>query len=161
MSTEILGSRLDGSTLVVETTDGIETYDSQFLVAALLIYVARGSGQIEPEESSQIIDLIEVKFHLGAADSLALITRAMSEMADKPALANLLLELSPTLSDSDKEDVALMGLKVIAADGQRQFAEMEQYNRAMDAMGISPEIVHRAFDRYFAQTMPVEKPQMP
>lgn len=154
MSTEILGSRLEGTTLIVDTAEGVEKFDSQFLVAALLIYVARGSGQIEPEESALIIDLIEAKFSLEAAESFELITRALSELSDKPALANLLLELGPMLSDDDKEDVALMGLQVVAADGQRQFSEMEQYKRAMTAIGISPDIVHRAFDRYFEQTMP-------
>ena len=47
-----------------------------------------------------------------------------------------------------------MGLKVVAADGRKDFEEMEQFKRAMDGIGISPEIVHRAFDRYFAETMP-------
>lgn len=154
MGTDILDSRLEGSTLIVETEEGVEKYDSRFLVAALLIDVARGSGQIEPEESSLIIDLLEEKFSLEAAESLELITRALSELADKPALGDRLLELAPTLSDHDKEDAALMGLKVVAADGQREFSEMEQYKRAMTAMGISPEIVHRAFNRYFEQTMP-------
>jgi len=154
MSTEILGSRVDGSTLVVDTDDGVETYDSRFLVAALLIDVARGSGRIEPEESSQIINLLEEKFKLDPAESLELVTRALSELADKPALGNMLLELAPTLSDNDKEDVAVMGLKVVAADGERHFSEIEQFNRAMAAMGIPPEIVHRAFDRYFEQTLP-------
>ena len=154
MSSEILGSRLEGTKLVIETADGPETYDSRFLVAALLIDVARGSGQIEPEESSQIIELMEEHFQLDAAESLELITRAMSEMADKPTLVELLMDLAPTLSDGDKEDIALMGLKVVAADGQREVSEMEQFNQAMEALGASPETVHRAFDRYFEQTMP-------
>lgn len=154
MSSEILGSRLEGSKLVVETADGPETYDKQFLVAAFLIRVARGSGQIEPEESSQIIDLIESHFHLEGAKSLELITRAISEMAEKPTLFELLLDLAPTLSDAEKENIALMGLKVVAADGHREVSEMEQFNESMESMGISPEIVHQAFDRYFAQTMP-------
>jgi len=47
-----------------------------------------------------------------------------------------------------------MGLKVVAADGHRHFAEMEQFSKAMASVGISPDIVHRAFDRYFAETMP-------
>jgi uncharacterized tellurite resistance protein B-like protein len=134
MSSQILRSRLEGSTLVVETEGGTETYDSKFLVAAMLIDVARGNGQIEQEESSQIIDLLEAHFHIEGAESLELITRTMSEM--------------------DEEDVALMGLKVIAADGQREISEMEQFNKAMTAMSISPDIVHRAFDRYFAATTP-------
>jgi len=156
MTNEILSSKLDGKTLIIETSEGTKTYDSKFMVAALLVFVARGSGQIEPEESARMIALIEDYFSLQGAESLELITTAMSEMADNPALAILLTDIGPALSDGDKEDVALMGLKVIAADGRRDFAEMEQFNRAMTAIGIAPEIVHRAFDRYFAETMPGE-----
>ena len=154
MSSEILSSRLVGTKLLIETPEGTETYDSQFLVAAFLIYIARGNGKIEPEESAEIIDLIEKHFHLEGAESLELITRAMSEMIEKPTLVMLLKDLVPTLSDREKEDIALMGLKVIASDGERDVTEMEQFSNAMQAMEIEPEIVHRAFDRYFDQTMP-------
>ena len=151
---EIIGSRLEGTTLVIETADGEVRYDSKFLVAALLIYIARGSGRIEPEESARMIDLIEDHFSLEGPESLELITYAMEEMAEKPTLGTLLADVGPTLSNGDKEDIALMGLKVVAADGRRQFEEMEQFHRAMEGLGISPDIVHRAFDRYFAETMP-------
>jgi len=156
MTTEILSSKLVGTKLIIETADGTKTYDSRFLVAALLVFVARGSGSIEPEESAKMIELIEGHFHLQGPESLELITTAMFEMTDKPTLATLLADLGPTLSDGDKEDIALMGLKVVAADGRRHFAEMEQFNKAMTAVGIEPEVVHRAFDRYFAETMPGE-----
>ena len=151
---EILGSRLEGTTLIIETADGEVRYDSKFLVAALLIYIARGSGRIEPEESARMFDLIENHFSLEGPESLELITYAMEEMAERPTLGTLLADVGPTLSEGDKEDIALMGLKVVAADGRRQFEEMEQFNRAMEGLGISPDIVHRAFDRYFAETMP-------
>lgn len=154
MTTEILSSRLEGTKLFVETAEGTQTYDSQFLVAALLVFVARGSGRIEPEESARMIQLIEEHFHLQGPESLELITTAMSELTDKPTLTTLLADLGPTLSDGDKEDIALMGLKVVAADGTRHAAELEQFSKAMEAVGIPPEIVHRAFDRYFAETMP-------
>jgi uncharacterized tellurite resistance protein B-like protein len=101
-----------------------------------------------------MIELIEGHFQLQGAESLELITTAMSEMADKPTLVTLLTDLGPTLSEEDKEDIALMGLKVVAADGRREFDEMEQFNKAMEAIGIAADIVHRAFDRYFAETMP-------
>ena len=154
MSNEILGSRLEGSTLVVETPEGETHYDCRFLVAALLIYVARGSGSIAPEESGKMIELIEEHFQMEGSESLELLTYAMSELADKPSLGKLLVELGPRLSDNEKESIALMALKVVAADGTRQYAELEQFNRAMEALGISPDTVHRAFDRYFAETMP-------
>lgn len=154
MSDSIITSRLEGTTLVVETDTATETYDAQFLVAALLIFVARGSGTIEPEETSKMLELIQGHFHLQGAESLALLTRAMSELAEKPELGELLTELGRSLSDADKEDIAVMALKVIAADGRRKVAEMEKFNEAVEAVGVSPEIVHRAFDRYFAETSP-------
>ena len=154
MSDTIITSTLDGNLLVVETSDGTTTYDSKFLVAALLIFIARGSGQIEPEETAKMLELIESQFKLQGSESLELLTRAMSEMVERPDLGASLATLGSTMSDRDKEDIALMALKVIAADGRREFAEMEKFNTAVQAAGISPEIVHRAFDRYFAETMP-------
>lgn len=154
MSDTIKSKRLEGTHLIVETEDGTQTYDSRFLVAALLIYIARGKGRIEPEESAKMIDLIEEHFQMEGAESLELLTRAMTDMAETPDLAQALTDLAPTLSDQDKEDIAVMALKVIAADGRREVAEMEKFNEAVESIGISPGIVHRAFDRYFAETMP-------
>ena len=154
MSDTIRTSRLEGSKLVVETKFGTRTYGSKFLVAALLIHIARGSGRIEPEESAKMIELIERHFNLQSAESLELLTRAMSELADDPDLGEELTKLSPTLSDDDRENIALMALKVIAADGKRDVDEMERFNQSVERMGIAPDIVHRAFDRYFAETMP-------
>ena len=54
MSDTIKTKRLEGTHLIVETRQGTTTYDSRFLVAALLIYIARGSGTIEPEESAKM-----------------------------------------------------------------------------------------------------------
>jgi len=154
MNDTIKMTTLDGTELIVETSDGVEVYDSKFLVAALLIFVAQGSGSIEPEESAKMIDLIEQHFKMEGAESLALLTRAMSELAEKPGLGEHLAKLGTSLSDQQKEDIAVMALKVIAADGRREFAEMENFSRAVEAVGVSPEVVHRAFDRYFAETMP-------
>jgi uncharacterized tellurite resistance protein B-like protein len=154
MNEVIISSRLEGTNLVIETNDGSETYDSQFLVAALLVFIARGSGSIEPEETAKMLELIQSQFHLQGAESLELLTRAMSELAEKPELGSLLTELGQTLSDTDKEDIAVMALKVIAADGRRQVEEMEKFNEVVEAVGMPADVVHRAFDRYFAETMP-------
>ena len=154
MSNTIKTTRLKGTELIVETSDEVRVYDSKFLVAALLIFVAQGSGSIEPEESAKMLDLIEQHFKMQGSESLELLTRAMSDLAENPELGEHLAELGKTLSDQEKEDIAVMALKVIAADGRREFAEMENFNRAVEAVDVSPEIVHRAFDRYFAETMP-------
>jgi uncharacterized tellurite resistance protein B-like protein len=154
MNDTIKMTTLQGTELIVETKDGIEVYDSKFLVASLLIFVAQGSGSIEPEESAKMIDLIEEHFKMEGSESLELLTRAMTELAEKPGLGEHLIQLGQTQSDKPKEYNSVMALKVIAADGRREFAEMENFSRAVEAVGVSPEIVHRAFDRYFAETMP-------
>jgi uncharacterized tellurite resistance protein B-like protein len=150
----IITYRLEDESLIVESKYGTETYDPQFLVAALLLYVARGSGTIEPEEASKMLELIQEHFNLAGADSLRILTRAMNELSEKPELFSLIAELGQTLSDEEKEGIALMALKVIAADGRREASEMERFSRAVAAIEIPDAIVHRAFDRYFDETMP-------
>lgn len=154
MSDTIRTSRLDGRQLVVETKHGTRVYDRRFLAAALLIFVSRGSGTIEPEESAAMIELIREYFQLGVAESLDLLTRALTEIAEVPELGDELAKLGHTLAEREKEDIAVMALKVIAADGKREFEEMEQFNSALEAIGATPETIHQAFDRYFAETMP-------
>ena len=145
---------IKGQVLVVETPAGQITYDARFLFAAMLIFVAKGSGQIEPEESALMIRMIGDYFNLGSADSLELLSLAMNEMRDRPELGSALASLAGTFSDKKKEDLAFMALKVIAADGRREMQEMEQFNSAIAATGIAAYIVHRAYERYFAETMP-------
>ncbi len=154
MSDTIIHTQFDGNVLVVETADGVETFDERFLVAALLIFVAKGKGGIEPEESAKMLELLEDHFRIPGSEALELLTRAISEMAERPSLGASLATLAHTLPAREQENIALMALKVIAADGRREVEEMEQFNLAVEAAGITSDIVHRAYDRYFAETMP-------
>ena len=102
----------------------------------------------------QMIAQIQNHFRIESAESLSLLTRAMSELADEAGLAPELAKLGQTLAEAEKEDIAVMALKVIAADGRREASEMEHFNTALNAIGTSPATIHRAFDRYFEETMP-------
>ncbi len=143
--------RFEGATLVIETTSGSETYDSQFLVAALLVFVAKGDGNISEKETEKMLQLVEEHFHMHSGESLALLTRAMADLADNPDLNSLLRELSHMLTPEEKEDIAVMLLKVVAADGHRDVEEMEMVNIAAEIIEISAESRHNAFERYFAE----------
>ena len=143
--------RFEGTTLVVETSSGPETYDSQFLVAALLVFVAKGDGTISDKETAKMLQLVEEHFQLHSAESLALLTRAMTDLAENPDLNGLLTELSHVLTPEEKEDIAVMLLKVVAADGQRDVDEMEMMNVAAEIIEIAPDVRHKAFERYFAE----------
>ena len=152
MVEEPIDPRFEGNQLIIETSNETEVYDAQFLVAALLVYVAKGDGTISPQESGRMLELIGEHFHLKNAQSLELLHRAMTSIAENPDLENLLKELSTMLSEHDKEDVAVMMMKVVAADGRRDADEMEKMRKAGEMVGISARIMHNAYDRYFAET---------
>ena len=143
-----------GARMVVATADGPVECEAGFLVAAMLLFIAKGSGTIEARESGTMLELLEEYCGVSGAGALALLTSALSELAEKKSLGAGLAEVARGLPDDDKEDLAYMALRVIAADGKREAAEMAQFNVAVEAMGIAPDVVHRAFDRFFAETMP-------
>ena len=148
MSENPTDAHSDGSAPEYEPED----YDTGFLVAALLVYVAKGDGTITEMETEKMLALVEQRFALQSAEALALLTRAMAALADEPDLESLLRELGSTLSDPEKEEIAVMLLQVVAADGQRDAVEMEKMDMAAEIVGISPELMHSAFNRYFEET---------
>jgi uncharacterized tellurite resistance protein B-like protein len=160
MIEEPKSSRIVGDELVIDTQGGSETYDAKYLVAALLVLVAKGDGTISEDETQQMMALMEEQFQMSGAESLALLTRTMSDIAENPDLGSLLGELSAALNVADKEDIAVMLLKVVAADGRKDAQEMEKLRVAGEMIDIAADTMHRAFDRYFEESrvLPVEDP---
>lgn len=155
MNEERAEPRFEGASLIVETDDDAEVYDAQFLVAALCIFIAESDGHIAEEETEEMLRLVGEHFHLESAESLSLLTRAMEDLAENPDLINLLQQLAPSLTPQEKEDVAVMLLKVVAADGRKEAEEMEALSKAAEILDIPPDLVHNAFDRYFEETQTV------
>ena len=149
MNDETVDQHFEGASLVIETGGETEIYDSQFLIAALLVYVAKGNGTISANESEKMLQLVSDHFRLQSSESLELISRAMSNLAENPDLGSLLKQLSTDLSEKQKEDVAIMLMKGIAADGNTDGSEMEAMTAAGEIIDSSPEAMHRAFDRSF------------
>ena len=144
--------RIEGDELIIDTQSGTEVYDSKYLLAGLLIFVARGDKTISINETQQMMALIEEQFHIPGAESLALLQRAIEDISENPDMNNLLSELSSVLSPDEKEDIAVMLLKVASADGRKDAEEMEKLQVAAEIMSIPPELMHNAYDRYFEET---------
>ena len=144
--------RIQGDELVIETQSASEVYDAKYLVAALLIYVAKGDGNISGEETAAMIELVNEHFGMQSAESLSLLTGAMEDITSNPDFEGLLKELGLLLNEGEKEEAALMMLKVVAADGRRDTDEMAKVRSAADLIGIPADRVHRAYDRYFEET---------
>ncbi len=152
MIEELKPPRIEGDELIIETQSRIEVYDSKYLLAGLLVFVARGDKTITVNETQQMLALIESQFQIPGAESLALLQRAIDDLAENPDMNNLLSELSAVLSLDEKEDIAVMLLKVAAADGRKDAEEMEKLQVAAEIMSIPPEVMHNAYDRYFEET---------
>jgi uncharacterized tellurite resistance protein B-like protein len=144
--------RIEGDELIIETQSVTEVYDSKYLLAALMIFVAKSDRTVSIDETEQMLALIEQHFQMPSAESLALLKRAIEDIADNPDMESLLRELSGVLSDDEKEDIAVMLLKVAAADGRKDAESMEKLIKAREIIGIPAAIMHDAYDRYFEET---------
>ena len=138
--------------LIIETQSRTETYDSKYLVVALMVFVAKGDGTISDTETQQMMALLDEQYQMPGAEALELLTRAISDLAENPDFNNLLGELSAVLTTAEKEIIALMLLKVVAADGRKDAEEMEKLRVAAEIINIPDDVMHRAFDRYFEET---------
>ena len=154
MNEEIKEARFEGDQLIIETQSTTEVYDAKYLVAALLVFVAKGDGVISSEESAKMLSLVGTHFNLPSSQSLELLRMAIRDLAENPDLEGLIRQLSAILSQQEKEDIALMMLKVVAVDGRRDAEEMEHVRIAAEVIGISDDAMHRAYDRYFEETAP-------
>ena len=151
MTEEMTVTRFEGTQLVVETGSQKEAYDSQFLVAALLISIANSDGEISAIETEKMLQLVGDHFELKSAESLELLTKAMEDLAENPDLTDILQELATILTSVDKEDVAVMMYKVVAADGREGEEEIDTLSTAAEIVGISPESLQKARARFFAE----------
>jgi uncharacterized tellurite resistance protein B-like protein len=151
MIEEMKPPRIEGDELIIETQSVTEVYDSKYLLAALMIFVAKSDRTVSIDETEQML-AIEQHFDMPSAESLALLKRAIEDLADNPDMESLLRELSSVLSDDEKEDIAVMLLKVAAADGRQDAESMEKLIKAREIIAIPAEIMHNAYDRYFEET---------
>ena len=152
MIEEIKPPRIEGDELIIETQSRVEVYDSKYLLAALLIFVAKSDRTISINETEKMLALIDEQYQIPSAESLALLTRAIEDIAENPDMNSLLSELSSVLSIEEKEDIAVMLLKVAAADGRKDAEAMEKLSIAAEIIGIPPDVMHNAYDRYFDET---------
>ncbi len=144
--------RFEDDEMIIETQNTTEVYDAKYLVAVALVFVAKGNGNISESETGQMLRLLSDHFDLASAESLAVLTRAMTDIAENPDLENLIKDLSVILSVAEKEEIALMMLKVVAADGRKDAEEMENLSIAAQIIDIPADVMHCAYDRYFEET---------
>ena len=71
-------------------------------MSALLVFVAKGDGEITSEETAEMLRLVSDHFDLQSSQSLELLTQAMTDIAENPDFENLLRESGGTAERNRK-----------------------------------------------------------
>jgi uncharacterized tellurite resistance protein B-like protein len=140
---------LEGESLTVTTSEQRSFFDPRYLIAALLDHVAQGDGEICDEESRVMVDTVARHFDLdanGAEEKLNHALNLYSRSLDLPAVGEV---LSGILEPGEREEVMLMLLNVVAADGRQGADELRAVDEVVAVLGITAEERHAAFQRYF------------
>lgn len=147
-----LGQELRARTGQPIDADGVMTErDFRFLITLLLVDLAKSNGRITQTETEKMMEITQSQFQMSSAEALELLTSAVATLTDHPNLEDVLRALKDVLNAAAKEEILLLMLELIAADGQRETREMEIFKHAADVLEIAPESVHKAFERFFSK----------
>ena len=120
------------------------------LVAATLVILAKSDGGISPDENLRMVQLLREKYRVQPGEALELITRAAALDTTAEDSAALLASVNEEFSSADKEELLLMALKVIAADGEKDAGEMELLAILVERLRVDDETMDAVYSRYFA-----------
>ena len=124
-------------------------YEAQTLIASLLTLVATSDGGISPDEYARIVELLRNRFGLGSGEALDMVARATDELAGHDKLDEILDSVNEALTRTQKEDLMLMVLSVIAADNEKDAGEMKLLVTLIDGLRLPDQFMHKVYERYF------------
>lgn len=145
------GLVLEGERLVVKIAPKTTFFDPRFLIAALLEHVARGDGVVCDSEAQAMIDLVARHFELDNSRAEQKFAHALALYSNNLDLVTVGGLLQQIVSSSEREQIVVMLLEVIAADGRQGSDELAAFDEVADALAINPEERHAGFARYFDQ----------
>ncbi|MEP5566801.1 MAG: TerB family tellurite resistance protein [Halioglobus sp.] len=154
MSATGYGLILEGDKLVVTAAPRGSFFDPRFLVAALLEHVALGDGVICDAEATAMVSLVADHFELEEPSAQKKLSQALALYASNLDLAMVGNVLRNTLSSTERVDVLVMLLEVIAADGRQGSDELAAFDEVAAVLSISDEERHAAFSQYFDAQKP-------
>lgn len=133
----------------IRPDESVGDRNAQTLIASLLVLVAKSDGGISPDESLRMVELLRNRFHLRSGDALEMITRVSGDLVAHAELDEIMDLVNDELSLAQKEDLMLMVLSVIAADSQKDAAEMNLLAALIDGLKLPDKIMTKVYARYF------------
>jgi uncharacterized tellurite resistance protein B-like protein len=124
--------------------------ETENAVASVLALAAMSDKSVSTEETERLVVILRKGFALEGGAALSLITRAIHDLPVHSSMGDLLVDLNRALGIRDKEDLVVMLLEVIAADGHKEAEEMEVLAHTVYGLNVSDKSLQRAYRRYFA-----------
>lgn len=126
-------------------------YDTAYIVASLLVLVARGDGEVCQAEIDTMIGLVAQRFELTSAAALEHIKTAMQETSCDLELPQIVRARVRHLGVSDKQQILTMLLEVAQADGVQQADELRAIEVAAKLIDLPAAAVHEVYRVYFSR----------
>ena len=124
---------------------------AQMMVAGVLALAAHSDGETTSSEINRMVELMREKYPLKSSEALDLITRGVDTYADQDSLRSLFSALKDRLPLAHKEELVVMVLEVLAADGMKKPQELSWLEEALEALGVPDEIMNNVYGKYFSQ----------
>ena len=139
------------ATTGIELGPGNEPVDinAQIAVASLLAVAASSDGSIDGKETVKMVEALCGRFSITSTVALDFVTRAIDDQLVQRDPSQLFDELNQRLTLKQKEELILMLLEVIAADGEKDAGEMAVLDRTVSALNISDNRLAKIYQRYF------------
>ena len=123
--------------------------NAQIAVASLLTVAANSDGSIDSLEIEKMVAALCKRFSLTPKVALDLVSRAIDDHTGRDESPRLFDELNQRLTRKQKEELVLMLLEVIAADGEKEARELAVLDRTVSALNISDNQLSTIYTRYF------------
>jgi len=123
--------------------------NAQIAVASLMVVAANSDGSIDSKETVKMVEALCSRFSMTSTVALDLITRAIDDQLVQNDPSKLFDELNQRLQLKQKEELVLMLLEVISADGEKDASELSVLDRTVSALQISEKQLSRIYERYF------------
>ena len=123
--------------------------EGQALVVSLMALVAKCDGGVSPDETVRMVEMLQDRFHLAAAEAVDLVNRASSDFGVGADLNELIANINEELSLPHKEELMTMVLHVISADDRKHAAEMKLLATVVDGLNVPDSIMEKVYTQYF------------
>ncbi len=144
-------ARFDGAQLIFEEGNTTDSYDAGFLISTLLIFVAKGDGQISHLESGKMIELLSSRLDTHNSVALGRLSGAIMFLASDTKVAQTLREISDCLSPAEKGEVFNMVIELAEVDDDLDLREAEAIHFAGQILGIPRDTIHAKLKKSFAE----------